>query len=98
MSEDLQVKFLTFFKQNRYCVVDFVKVNGEVRVMTCSLDPSILPVQEQKESTRKKSHDTLAVYDTTRKDWRAFKVASVRKFSSLNPDTGEEVVLYSKEK
>lgn len=83
MSEDLLVKFLTLFKQNSILVVDFNKVDGEKRVMTCSLDPSVLPVKEEKETTktRKVSHDSLAVYDILKKDWRAFRVASVNSIA-----------------
>lgn len=97
MSEDLQVKFLTLFKQHPLCVVDFVKVNGDVRVMTCTLDPSLLPIQEEKEKKeRKKPQGSIAAFDVNKKDWRAFKVSSVRKFSIIT-ETGEEVVAYTKE-
>ena len=98
-NELLFQKFLEIFKSNKVCVVDFDKANGENRVMTCTLDPEILPalaVNEDKKS-RHYSHSALAVYDVNKKDWRAFKVSSVKKISILDQETGKETVVYTKE-
>ena len=95
MSEDLQVKFLTFFKQYKQCIVDFTKVNGDRRIMTCSLDESLLPKQDViVESTRKKPQGSIAVFDLTAQAWRSFKVSSVKQFIGIEAD-GQQNILYT---
>ena len=99
MSEDLQTTLLTLFSQNSVCVVDFNKVNGERRIMTCTLDSSLLPIKEEKAEKKERKHSTvsIAAYDINKQDWRAFRVDSVNKLSTIDPNTGIETVLYSKE-
>jgi hypothetical protein len=49
--------------------------------MKCTLDPEILPsspVTEGK-TERKKSENTLAVYDLETQAWRSFTIKSVKK-------------------
>ena len=59
--------------------VTFTKKDGTQRVMKCTLMPEQLPpapVTEGK-AERKKSTDTIAVYDLEAKGWRSFTVKSV---------------------
>ena len=61
--------------------VTFTKKDGSERVMKCTLDPEILPpspVTEDK-TERKKSENTLAVYDLETQAWRSFTIKSVKK-------------------
>ena len=61
--------------------VTFTKKDGSERVMKCTLDPEILPpspVTEGK-TERKKSENTLAVYDLEAQAWRSFTIKSVKK-------------------
>ncbi len=97
MSEEILVKFLTLFKQHKTLVVDFTKVNGDFRSMTCTLDESLLPIKEAKEKKeRKLPHDSLAVYDRNACGWRSFKVASVISISVVD-EAGNFQKLYTKE-
>lgn len=68
------------------CEVTFTKVNGEVRVMPCTLNPSIVPVIERKESTvaKKKNDETISVWCMDKKEWRSFRVANVTKVEVIN--------------
>ena len=60
--------------------VVFTKVNGEKRVMKCTLQESFLP--EQKGDTeRKKNENVLAVYDIDSNDWRSFRFDSVISYN-----------------
>lgn len=61
--------------------VTFIKKDGNERVMKCTLDPEILPKQVVKEEKkeRKKSTDTIAVYDIEAEGWRSFALKSVRR-------------------
>lgn len=68
--------------QNGYCKVTFTKKNGEERVMNCTLMPSVL-----KEYFTKKELDnypmnenTITVFDNDEKNWRCFRVDSVKSF------------------
>lgn len=100
MSEALRSLFQTLFEKHKYIVVDFNKVNGDKRVMTCSLDSSILPEQKVNSLSvqkREQSMNIMSVWDVHKKDWRAFRIDSVNMLSSRNPETGEETVQFIKD-
>jgi hypothetical protein len=69
--------------KNNVCEITFTKVNGEVRVMPCTLREDIVPVYERKtpvkEATAKESA-TLSVWCTDKAAWRSFRVDSVTDF------------------
>lgn len=98
MSEDLLVKILTLFKQHKTLTVDFNKINGDFRSMTCTLDESLIPVKEEKavKTERKLPHDSIAVYDRNALGWRSFKVGSVISISTVD-EAGNFHKLYTKE-
>ena len=55
-------------------VVEFTKLNGQHRVMRCTLQESVVPPYSEK-GTKKAppSGDTLAVWDLDKSEWRAFR-------------------------
>lgn len=62
--------------------VTFTKVNGDNRVMECTLIPEMLPlVVESKiddtKTTRKVNEKTISVWDLNAKGWRSFRVENV---------------------
>lgn len=61
--------------------VTFTKKDGSVRVMTCTLQPELLPKVEIKEDKvpKKKSDDVVAVYDLNAQGWRSFVLKNVTK-------------------
>lgn len=61
--------------------VTFEKQDKSIRVMSCTLQPEILPKVEIKENKkeRKKSENTIVAYDTEKNDWRSFNIKSVKK-------------------
>jgi hypothetical protein len=64
--------------------VTFTKKDGTVRVMNCTLDPTLLPavaVTEDVEPKKKKaaSGNTMAVYDLEAKGWRSFTTRAVSR-------------------
>lgn len=66
-------------------VVTFTKVNGEKRVMTCTLDASIIPVATKEDPLSQKkvrsvSDEVLPVWDVNAKGWRSFRIDSVVSF------------------
>jgi len=64
------------------CEVTFVKVNGELRTMPCTLRTEAMParvVTEEYQTTRLYKPETLSVWCLDKSEWRAFKVANVRE-------------------
>ena len=62
------------------CEVTFTKVNGEERVMPCTLQGDLLPVvsvEKLKEDRRPSNPDHLSVWCTDKNEWRSFRVANV---------------------
>jgi hypothetical protein len=62
------------------CIVAFTKVDGEVRVMPCTLMPSMLPEVVETDKpvvVKEKKPDTLRVWCTDIKAWRSFRVDNV---------------------
>jgi len=81
-------KFSTWLKgmlNTTEVTVTFTKKDGTERVMKCTLDPKQLPpvpvVEGKKE--RKKSEDTIAVYDLEVGSWRSFTIKSVTKVATI---------------
>lgn len=73
------------------CEVTFTKVNGDTRVMNCTLNMGIIP-----DDKKPKGEDTpelregletllkaIRVFDTGLEDWRSFKVETVKSFKKL---------------
>jgi hypothetical protein len=99
MPSDLRDVFLEIFKNNKYLVVDFNKVDGEKRVMDCSTHPEVLPeylFESKSVIKRKQAMGVLTVWDLNKKDWRSFKVENVNMITAKNNETGEESVKYIK--
>ena len=71
------------------CVeVSFTKVNGDKRVMTCTLQESIVPVPKKDDSiTQKKvrevNPEVQVVWDTTAGGWRSFRWENVTEAKKL---------------
>jgi hypothetical protein len=65
--------------QNAIVQVRFVKLNGDERIMTCTLRSDILPiVEEHVPSTRKsKPEGNISVWDVDKKAWRSFLIDRV---------------------
>ena len=72
------------------CVVEFTKVNGEVRTMPCTLNESLIPpalVHETNtdnpvdfpvpKKAKKENPDVMSVWCLDKKEWRSFRIANV---------------------
>jgi hypothetical protein len=64
------------------CRVAFTKTNGDMRVMYCTLQESVLPAapEESSETTRKRSEDVVSAWDVEKNAWRSFRVDSITDF------------------
>lgn len=77
----------TLLKDLRSNVVEvsFVKVNGETRVMRCTLQPRLLPdsykqsieEQTQENTFHRENPNVIAAWDVQAGGWRSFRIDSV---------------------
>jgi len=63
------------------CVVEFTKVNGELRSMPCTLKADLIPpapvVEDKTPKEKKPNLDVLSVWCLDKSEWRSFRVANV---------------------
>ena len=65
--------------------VTFTKINGEERVMPCTLQEHLIPRKESNDSNGKKAKETnLTVWCTDKNEWRSFRVSSVTRVSVID--------------
>ena len=68
---------------NNVCEVTFTKVNGEARVMPCTLKESLLPARTNTESAKSLPASNISVWCTDKNEWRSFRVANVTEVRVL---------------
>jgi hypothetical protein len=61
--------------------VTFNKVNGEQRIMDCTLLEDVVP---ETKGNKKENSDVMNVWDVKKNDWRSFRVANVTDFELVN--------------
>ena len=72
------------------CIVEFTKVNGELRTMPCTLNESLIPQPPVHETNtdnpidfpkpkkeKKVNPDVMSVWCLDKKEWRSFRIANV---------------------
>ena len=67
--------------QKKAMRITFTKVNGEERIMDCTLQEHMIPQTE--ESNRKKNEEVLPVFDINKGEWRSFRLVSVTNIEIL---------------
>ena len=72
--------------QNGLSEVTFNKINGDVRVMTCTLDDTIIPADFLPKTSAmldavEVPQTIIKVYDVKAEGWRSFRVESVTEFN-----------------
>ena len=72
MNRELLIEALT----KHECTVTFTKVNGETRVMPCTLKADIVPKVESK-GTKKPNESVVSVWCLDKKEWRSFRLDNV---------------------
>ena len=77
MKRDILIKNL----QKKTMRITFTKVNGEERIMDCSLQENLVP--ETNESNRKQNEEVLPVFDINKGGWRSFRLDSVTNIELL---------------
>lgn len=95
VTEYLRVdRYATFtaFLKHLVCEVTFIKVNGELRIMICTKNISIIQAAEEKVNNitgasnvrstymSNQSRSVLKVFDLEQLRWKSFRINSVEKF------------------
>jgi hypothetical protein len=76
-------KWLQDLLRTGLVTVTFTKKDGETRVMTCTLEESVIPEQHRPkplvegQEQRKRSDTNLSVWDVNAEGWRSFILANV---------------------
>ena len=68
--------------KNHECTVTFTKVNGETRVMPCTLKEDVIPkppadVASKSTVKRHENQNVVSVWCTDKREWRSFRVDNV---------------------
>lgn len=72
--------------------VTFTKKDGETRIMTCTLEASSIPEQHRPkplaegQTARKRSEDSLSVWDINAQGWRSFIYKNITSISIMLGD------------
>ena len=88
------------------CIVNFKKLNGEIRSMPCTLKEGSMPVAAQvineDVAAKPTNYETITVWCTDKQAWRAMKTANVisveiapKAWTVLveeDPETGESIL------
>jgi|TARA_B100000900_G_C20313046_1_gene606976 hypothetical protein len=68
-------------------VVTFNKINGDKRVMTCTLQEGVVPKATKDPASQKKvqkiNEEVQVVWDVNAKGWRSFRWANVTEVASV---------------
>ena len=77
MNENMYTKeYLRERLQSGILRITFDKVNGDRRIMTCTLQEQYLPPPTPEEK-RPEPKDSLAVWDLTASGWRSFRLDKI---------------------
>lgn len=75
---------LTKMLSENMCEVTFTKVNGDTRIMTCTLQKDVIPSATKDDTLsqskiRNLNEEVIPVWDAKAEGWRSFRVDSVQK-------------------
>ena len=75
--------------ENEVLEVTFLKINGDKRVMTCTLMDSIKPKATKTDTMSQKAVRTVSdkvcsVWDINAKGWRSFRYGNVQEIKSVD--------------
>ena len=86
LDEKFKQEILQTLRQG-VCEVTFIKVNGETRIMPCTLREDLLPAKEQKSLSfdvlRERKGDAISVWCTDAEAWRSFKLSKLTGIRQL---------------
>lgn len=77
-------QMLDLLKEN-VCAVTFTKVDGEQRIMPCTLRPDLLPrIEKAPAVVRPQNAEVISAWCTDKSSWRSFRIANVHSIRVLD--------------
>lgn len=74
------------------CEIVFIKIDGSLREMPCTLRADVLPnITNESTKPRKFNPETLSVWCLDKKEWRSFKLENVVSVKSITVATPKSV-------
>lgn len=83
-TEERREQLVALLRDND-CEVTFTKVNGEQRVMPCTLKTGVVP-EILGEGRKKANPNTISVWALDKQEWRSFRVDNVTDIKILSTD------------
>lgn len=75
------------------CVVSFVKKDGAIRVMTCTSNPSLMPVYDKKtDKIRPPNQNIISTFDLNKMEYRSFIVENILDVAILKKEEVQKYV------
>lgn len=78
---DMTPADLTTLLKQHVLEITFTKVNGEVRVMPCTLRADRLPatpITEESKTVRARTPNVVSVFCTDKNEWRSFRFENLK--------------------
>ena len=85
IDSNLSFENLTTILRDKVLEVTFNKVNGEQRVMPCTLREDMLPAREQGEAAiAAPNRDVIRVFAIDKQAWGSFRIANVTSIGLID--------------
>jgi hypothetical protein len=85
-SDKKEKDWLKTMLREQNVTIEFVKKDGSVRKMVCTLSESKIPVEKSPKNVGKaKNDEVLAVFDVENDGWRSFRWDSIKKINFSLP-------------
>lgn len=65
------------------CTVEFTKVDGDLRIMKCTLQADSIPEDQRPRIGAEYSTEVIRAFDIGKQAWRSFKVDNVVTFTQF---------------
>lgn len=67
--------------RNGVTTVKFTKVNGDERIMKCTLNFDIIPEEHTPKETIFTTNKVIRAFDVEKEGWRSFRIENVKEFT-----------------
>ena len=86
MNREVDVMSLTYtdlvrLLENSICDIEFTKLDGSERKMTCTLNPFAEEIEVIVDGYNNSTKESITVWDLDKKDWRSFRKDSLLRCS-----------------
>jgi hypothetical protein len=76
-------KELRFLLERNTVQLEFIKADGQVRLMTCTLRPELIELEPTSATPRRVNDEVIRVFDLDLKEWRSFRIDRLKSTKLL---------------